>query len=327
LALVFAYCGCDWQPDASFQTWARSLPEGRTSGAMVWLADQLCIFSNAGEAIARQVKHNMKGHGVYILGQTHPRALWYYFPVVMAVKLPVPMLLAPLVLLLVRPRLLINWACLAAAALALFSLTCRVQIGLRFMFPLMVLAIIGLTAAGVQACREFGSGWRRRLVAGGGFAGLAWTAAATLIVWPHGLSYVNECWGGTWNGYVHVSEANYDWGQGLKELRRWQDEHGVPELSVWYFGTDPAHKVLPLHGILMGDLPNGGPEETRVRVRGQYVAVSVTLWCGALLKPPQRDAMQFFHSCRPMGRTTTFFIYDFTHRAQSQNGASATAQP
>ena len=58
-------------------------------------------------------------------------------------------------------------------------------------------------------------------------------------------------------------------------------------MSVWYFGTDPAYNLPPLRGILVGDLPQGGPEETRRLVRGHYVAVSTTLLWGALLKPPQ----------------------------------------
>src|SRR5205085_2618200 len=123
LLCTFLYCGCDWQPEPSFVAWAHSLPEGTQKQAVVWIADHLRIFSNAGEGIMRQVKHNMHGHGTYILGRSEPRALWYYFPLTLCIKLSTPLLLVPILLLLLRPRSLLNWACLTAAVLVLFSLT------------------------------------------------------------------------------------------------------------------------------------------------------------------------------------------------------------
>src|SRR5262249_21766681 len=46
--LAFVYCGSDWQPQSSFVTWAHRLPSGTAQSAMVWLAEHLCIFPNAG---------------------------------------------------------------------------------------------------------------------------------------------------------------------------------------------------------------------------------------------------------------------------------------
>src|SRR5262249_5221686 len=173
-------------------------------------------FRNAGDAIIRQVRHNVRGHGVYLLGQTDPRALWYYFPVALTLKLSVPVLLLPLLVAALRWRSLLNWACLAALALLLFSVVCRVQIGVRLILPLVGLAVAGRAAARVEAARSLPP-LRQRLLAGTVAAGLLSTAVAAVLVWPHGLCYVNELWGGTWEGYRRVSEANYDWGQGLKE--------------------------------------------------------------------------------------------------------------
>ena len=110
----------------------------------VWFAEHLCIFSNAGEGLVRQVKHNLHGHGVYLLGRTDARSIWYYFPVVLTIKLSLSLLLGLAAMLLLRPRALANWACLAAAALLVFSLICRVQLGVRLMLPLVVLLIVGL---------------------------------------------------------------------------------------------------------------------------------------------------------------------------------------
>ena len=40
----------------------------------------------------------VRGHGVYLLGQTHRRALWYYFPVLLCIKLSLVLLVLPIAL-------------------------------------------------------------------------------------------------------------------------------------------------------------------------------------------------------------------------------------
>jgi hypothetical protein len=324
LLLAFAYCGCDWRAQPSFVEWAHRLPEGTFATCMVWLAENLRVFSNAGEGIVRQIKHNMHGHGAYLLGRTDPRSIWYYFPVLLTIKLTVPLLLAPLVLGLLRPRALLNWAALTAGVLLVMSLNFRVQIGVRLVLPLAAMAAVGLGAAAVDVCRGLAPGMRRRLFLGGVAAGLLWAGAAAIRVWPQGLCYVNELWGGPRDGYRWVSEANYDWGQGLPELARWQRRHGVGQMSIWYFGTDPLFERLPLRPLSLHDLPLKGPEDVLARVRGQYLAVSTTLLYGPGFNlDGYRAANQFLRSRRPVGRTSTFFIYDFTHEGEPAGGARA----
>jgi hypothetical protein len=312
LVLTFLYCGCDWQPEESFVKWAHELPAGFAHTCMSWLADHLCIFSNAGVGIVRQIKHNAQGHGAFLLGREYDRAIWFYFPVVMAIKISPPVLLAPLALLVFRPRSLLNWACLAAGALAAFSIACRVQIGIRFMLPLVALAIIGISGGLVEALQAEVPLWRRRLLGASAVAGIAWTLCSTVAVWPDGLCYVNELWGGTAPGYRKVSEANYDWGQGLKELAHWQKEHPVP-LAVWYYGTDPSVKSLPATSVELHMLKHAEPDDVMQQVRGRYLAVSTTFLYGPLRTcgsvTPVRE---FLRGCRPVARTTTFLIYDFT---------------
>jgi hypothetical protein len=321
MVLVFVYCGSDWKPQPSFVQWAHGLPEGTARQAMVWLAENLCVFSNAGEGIVRQVKHNMHGHGAYLLGRSDPHSFWYYFPVVLTLKLSLPLLLAPVVVAVLRPRALNNWACLLAAVLLVFSLTFRVQIGVRLVLPLVVLTVVGLSAALAQACQGL-AGRRRRLLAGGVGAGVGWTAASALLVWPHALCYVNELWGGTRDAYRLVSETNYDWGQGLKELARWQRERGLPTLTVWYFGTDPTRRRLPMRELALHTLPLERPEDVLPRVRGQHLAVSTTLLYGTPINnSSMRQAVAFLRSRTPAARTTTFLIFDFT----GEGAASAPA--
>jgi hypothetical protein len=314
LALVFLYCGCDWKPLPSFQSWARSLPGGATASAMVWTADHLCIFSNAGEGLIRQVSHNLRGHGVYLLGKTSPNYFWYYFPLALTMKLTVPLLLGPLVVATVQRRALTNWAMVTAAALLLFSLNCHVQIGIRLVLPLCVMLGIGLAAALVNGIRTARPDWRRRVLLATSAVGIIWPAVAACTVWPNWLCYTNALWGGTDHGYLCLSDSNYDWGQGVPELSRWQQAHAGRPLDVWYFGTDPLLERLPVRRLPLHNLPVRNGEDVVSLAGGHYLAASTTLLYGSYARGEQGEALRtaatYLRSLTPVARTTTFLIYD-----------------
>src|SRR5260370_22452584 len=60
MVLVVIYCGSDWQPQQSCVRWAHGLPEGPFASTMIWTTEHVCIFRNAGDAIARQVSHHIR---------------------------------------------------------------------------------------------------------------------------------------------------------------------------------------------------------------------------------------------------------------------------
>ena len=318
LVLVFVYCGSDWSAEPSFVAWAQSLPDGPTGQTMRWIAEHLRIFTNAGQGLVKQIQHNIRGHSVFLLGEARPRAFWYYFPVALSIKMTLTALLLPLAVAVIHPRALRNWAVLAALTLLVFSLTSRVQIGVRMVLPMVALGLVGVAASVATACRELGPGWRRRLLASGAVAGVIWTVFASALVWPHGLCYANELWGGTENGYLHLSDSNYDWGQGLPELARWQRSRGGPPVDVWYFGTDPALKQLPVRELPLHALPPiAGPEDLAARVQGRYLAVGTTELYGAYQSEERRRRLAFLRARPPVARTTTFLIYDFPRETGS----------
>jgi hypothetical protein len=316
MVLVFIYCGSDFQPQQSFVRWADGLSGGPFASTMVWIAHHLCIFRNAGDAIARQVSHNIRGDGVYLLGHVAPVSVWYYFPVCLSMKFTVPLLALPLVVALARPRRLTNWACVAAFALFLFSFQCRVQIGVRLMLPLVGIAIPGFAAAFVNAWRDLRPGLPRHVLTAGVTVGVAWSACAAVTVWPHGLCYVNELYGGTRNGYLQISDANYDWGQGVPELARWQQQHAGSPLDVWYFGTDPAIDVYPFQRVHLHALPLKTTSDVAAALQGRQLAVSTTIVYGSMLN--DHIVVKYLRSHTPAARTQTFLIYDFRENQGSE---------
>lgn len=312
LALTFIYCGCDWQSEPTFVAWAERLPDGPARSMMVWLSDHLRIFSNAGEGIVRQIKHNLRGHGAYILGASSDHAFWYYFPVLFTIKLTVPLLIGLAAITALRPRSLNNWAMWAAVVLFLFSLNCRVQIGIRLVLPCLVLAIIGLAAATVATISQLSENRLRSAVRCCVYCSVGWMAFNSASAWPDGLRFINELWGGAESGYRLVSDSNYDWGQGLPELVQWRRDHAGANLEVWYFGTDPLfHRAsiqeAPFHARSIQSADDMWPQ-----VAGRRLAVGATVLYGHGLTAGHRQAAQFLRTCRPVDRTSTFIIFDFS---------------
>jgi hypothetical protein len=319
--LMLVYCGSDWLPKLGLLDWAYGMPDGPKASVARYVADHLCIFGNGALGLFFQIRHNCDGHGVFIAGRTDPHSLWYYFPVAMTIKLTASLLALPLIVAAIRPRALLNWVTALTGVLILFSVTFRVQIGIRLILPLVGFFIVGVAGAAANMITTMGPGWWKRLTAGAVVGCVLWTAAASVLVWPNALCYVNELWGGTADGYKQLSDSNYDWGQGLKELRDWQQRNQIENLDVWYFGTDPNLFKAPFHPILMRNLGLQGPDDVITRFRGRYLAVSTNYIFGSCRITNEKTvsvAVQYLRTLRPFARTTTFLIYDFTTAESSQ---------
>src|SRR5262249_53510472 len=152
------YCGSDGHPTSSLDDYLRQMAGGPRRSILAWFVS-LPIFSNAAEGILWQILHNEGGTACYLLGKVHPQGCWYFFPAALSMKLSLSLLALPLVLLVLRPRSLANWACLATLALLGLSVTCRIQNGVRLVLPLVGFGAAGLAAATVAAWRDSG-GWR-----------------------------------------------------------------------------------------------------------------------------------------------------------------------
>ena len=318
LGFTFLYCGSDWTTERTFIEWAQTLPPGNFTMSCGG-QPTICGFSRMpARALLNKSNITFGGHGTFILGHEYPRAIWFYFRRAHNKTTPLSALSLPLVILAAHRTALRNWAFVIAAVLLVYSLTCRVQIGIRFMFPLMVFLCIGLGAAAAVALGHL-RGWRQIALTiwlGIGISAAAFSGDSRLAARD---CYTNLAWGGTKSGYRLLSDSKYDWGQGLPDLRTWQGQHDVAELNVWYFGTDPSVHLPPVK-----ELPLHRPETGNVgdAVKDKIVAVSTTLLYGSYTsRPPASDAVAFFRSRQPFDRTMTFLIYDF------RGSSSAKANP
>jgi len=302
---VFLYCGCDWRIDRGLLGSAQKLTPGPFRDAAVWVVAHLPIFPNAAQGIVYQIQHNFRGHGAYVVGEWHHRAVWYYFPLVLSMKLTLPVLLLAAGTLLIRPRGYAHVLGLLVACLLLFTLNCRVQIGIRLILPVLSLALVCLAVAVMRSLPP-----ARRTLALGGISAVL--LVPMLSIWPHGLCYFNPLWGGPEDGYRHLSDSNYDWGQGVADLTEWHEQRPGTPLKIWYYGADPRVGArpgnMPLHNLDLAD-----EHDLRQKVGPCYLAVGTTiLHSNPAPTPSGRRMIELLKSKKPIDRTMTYFIYDFT---------------
>jgi hypothetical protein len=248
-----------------------------------------------------QYWHNSHGSPTFLNGVAYPEGCWFYFPVLLAIKLPLPILLLGIASLL-RPRAGLPFT-VVALALLVVTLAAKRQTGIRLVLPVMAVAYVGVAVA---VCRGLGA-WGRW----GGVAAVLATAAVSAWVWPNGLGYLNVLAGGPEKAHERVADSNLDWGQGIPELREWHGANGAPPVAVWYFGTDPAADREPFTQLRIEKTALTTEDEFRALVGSRLLAVGYTVLNVSPFDPePKAVAMRHLRKLQPVARTTTFAIYD-----------------
>ena len=128
---------------------------------------------------------------------------------------------------------------------------------------------------------------------------LAWVVAASLWIWPNYLAYHNEWIGGPSNGYRWLSDSNLDWGQDLKQLKRYMDARGIERIRLAYFGTaDPAHYGIDYEYLPSANVPlRQTQQQAPVGRQARIVALSAYQYQGVGF--PDKTIYQRFHALVP----------------------------
>jgi hypothetical protein len=125
------------------------------------------------------------------------------------------------------------------------SITGNLNIGFRHLFPMMPLIYLLTAKTIVGSYKSLRNIRRKRLVRAVFITLIVLLIFIVLHAYPYYMSYFNMLFGGPKNGYHFVTDSNADWGQDLKRLRSYLDEHPeIGEIRVDYFGGDNvAHRI------------------------------------------------------------------------------------
>jgi hypothetical protein len=247
----------------------------------------------------------------FLNGTVSSSGWWWYFPTAFALKTPltVQVLFFAAAVFAFASRGGRKEAAFTFLPIALFlvaAMTSKLNIGVRHILPIYPFAL--LLAGGAIAALLRGR-FRATCVALALLLGIEFW-----MVYPDTIAAFNLAVGGPARGHQYLADSNLDWGQDLKGLKRWLDEHRVSHVNLSYFGAaDPEY-----YRINCTFLP-GSPYFARHRVGAPvlpgYVAVSVTNLQGVYFKPEGRAYYRPLLLRKPLaiiGRS--IWIYDVAER-------------
>ena len=236
------------------------------------------LFEGLGQLAAK----NRAGHKSYLLGEVRTTGWWYFFPVALAVKTPLPFLLLTAVGIVVAWRAYsgtdrrrrLEPAAIALAILAV-CLPSRINIGLRHVLPMYpFLAIVAGMGVGAlwrsQRARPAARALALLLV--------GWQLATSARAHPDYLAYFNELAGR--HPERILIDSDLDDGQDLKRLADTLRARRIPEVSLAYAGSATAaeHGLPPIHWL-----------EPHRPVTGWVAASLYSIKLGSLDRPGHDD--------------------------------------
>ncbi|MEZ5518167.1 MAG: glycosyltransferase family 39 protein [Gammaproteobacteria bacterium] len=184
--------------------------------------------------------HNEAGHRAYSLGQFSQYGFWFYYPLTMFVKTPIPFL----ILLFAGIGSLVykknarwwQWGSFFAMLLVFASLlSSNVNIGGRHAMTIYPLTIVAITPQLSNWLQSAGQRFWGIPISGLTVVTLMlWPAVTVLFTFPAYLSYSNW-FAGKDPGYV-VNDSDLDWGQSVYALRNYLEDINEP-VSLFYNGS------------------------------------------------------------------------------------------
>jgi hypothetical protein len=207
------------------------------------------LFEGLGQLAAK----NRAGHKSYLLGEVRSTGWWYFFPVALAVKTPLPFLLlvgAGLAAVLrgasgVERRRLLEPGAIALAIL-LVCLPSRINIGMRHVLPMYPLLAIVAGTGVVGLWRA-----RRPRPLGPALAVLlvGWQLVGSARAHPDYLAWFNELAGS--HPERILVDSDLDDGQDLDRLADTLRARRIPSISLAYAGsaTVAEHGLPPVRWL------------------------------------------------------------------------------
>jgi hypothetical protein len=169
--------------------------------------------SQFGAMVRMKLQDTKGGHPAYLLGQYSKSGWWYYFPIALLTKTPLPTLALAGIGLWKLDRRTALFVCLPASAFFAAAMAGNVDIGIRHILP--VYPFLHLMA-GRGALLLWTRSWKGAVL----LTGMLVLVAEAVWIAPHHLSYFNVLAGGSSRGYRVLADSNYDWGLDDRLLER-----------------------------------------------------------------------------------------------------------
>jgi hypothetical protein len=198
--------------------------------------------------------------GTFLLGHAYSHGVWFYFPVVFALKSSLGFLALLLLaaaagigrkvrdgtnIAVIPTQFALHWRVLWVSLLV-FTGACLLSpldISIRhFSVPIVLLVMLLAPLPRMLADLQ------RRSVALAGTATVVALAVSCLFTalhaYPYYLPYINALSFGR-PTYALVNDSNVDWNQGLPEVKRFAEQHGLQEIPLDQYGFSDVTAFVP----------------------------------------------------------------------------------
>jgi len=278
----------------------------------------------------------------FLLGDVGSGGWWYYFPVAIALKTPLPLLIlfALGVITLLAGG---GWRRQAALWLPVLfflgiGLTGILTIGYRHILPILPMAAIlaGNNARWLilshQNTHQNTQQSARPILQAATGALLLWLVVATVRYFPNHDSYFNET-AGPWQNWSNLLvDSNLDWGQDLPALATVMAQMGIERVNLAYFGRSAPEA----YGVDYSPLPSfqrfltGGREPNAwnpVAPEPGWYAISATALRLGTLTLNTTDLFGYFRHLAPIARAGYSIYLYYVPEDEPASRALFTGEP
>lgn len=272
----------------------------------------------AGFAGQYQVESTKRKLG-YINGEIYYGGKWYYFPEVMLIKNPIPLLIlfamGVYISIMQFRKNTLNELFIMLPIIFFVGpfILANFNLGLRHVLP--IFPFVFMLCSRAADTKSYNSKFLFRSFV---IILLAWYVISSLLIMPHYAAYFNEFVGGAKNGHKYLISSNLDMGQDLKGLRNYLNENNITKIKLAYHGAfDPeyyniSYEPLPMESYIPW-APGFGLEESGYKEdcskKYGIIAISVSNLHGYNLI--NQSCFEWLNKYKPIKSIgNTIFVYD-----------------
>lgn len=184
----------------------------------------------------------------FLFGNLYHHGQWFYFPAVFVIKSTLGFLLLLLLLPIAvalcsqsywREFLFLS---IPPAIYFLTAMASGFNIGVRHILPIYPFLIVLAAFVAGELIQK------NKIWTAIACALILFHVVSSLRVFPNYLTYANEMWGGPAKTYKLLTNSNVDWGQQLKDTKKYLDRNNIKDCWFDYFDwpfADPSYYGIP----------------------------------------------------------------------------------
>ncbi|MFA6492651.1 MAG: glycosyltransferase family 39 protein [Patescibacteria group bacterium] len=200
-------------------------------------------------------RHAAVGHSSYLFGQLSNNGWWYYFPVTIFYKTPIPIFFFLIFTIIfwkkIRAKELFDEVLLILPPIMflVFAMFSKADLGIRHILPIFPFLFVFISKSinlfDISKLKKVNI--KTKVFSIVFLCLIAWYFISALISFPNYLAYFNEFAGGQKNGYKILTDSNLDWGQDIYRLKKYLGDNKIEKVYLVY--PWDGDKALEHYGI------------------------------------------------------------------------------